>query len=98
LSPKRRYLSNQKRLLGDIVVHDHRTTSTDDLKSNDPALLACRVFIGNLPTDQMVKSDLEDWFKKYGKVIGSDLVKMFFMKTHLPRKCVALLARLYGLP
>ncbi|XP_042197660.1 nuclear receptor coactivator 5 isoform X3 [Callorhinchus milii] len=36
--------------------------------STDPRDLERRIFVGNLPTDSMVRKDLEDIFLKYGKI------------------------------
>ena len=45
----------------------HLTASADD-----PKLLLSRVFIGNLPTENMSgDSELETLFSKYGKILGS---------------------------
>ncbi|XP_078411537.1 nuclear receptor coactivator 5 isoform X2 [Cetorhinus maximus] len=41
------------------------STKTD---SADPRDLERRIFVGNLPTDSMVRKDLEDMFIKYGKI------------------------------
>lgn len=38
--------------------------------SNDPRDLERRIFVGNLPTSDMEKKDLEDLFSPYGKVVG----------------------------
>ena len=36
----------------------------------DPRFLNARVFIGNLPVDKVSKTELEDMFKLYGKILG----------------------------
>lgn len=38
--------------------------------SNDPRDLERRIFVGNLPTSDMEKKDLEDMFSPYGKILG----------------------------
>lgn len=38
--------------------------------SNDPKDLERRIFVGNLPTSDMEKKDLEDMFNQYGKITG----------------------------
>lgn len=38
--------------------------------SNDPRDLERRIFVGNLPTSDMEKKDLEDIFHPYGKIVG----------------------------
>lgn len=38
--------------------------------SNDPRDLERRIFVGNLPTSDMEKKDLEDLFSPYGKIVG----------------------------
>ncbi|XP_015108428.1 uncharacterized protein LOC107035506 [Diachasma alloeum] len=37
----------------------------------DPNTVNCRIFIGNLQTDEMTKMELEEHFSKYGTVIGA---------------------------
>ncbi|XP_011311153.1 nuclear receptor coactivator 5-like isoform X2 [Fopius arisanus] len=37
----------------------------------DPSTANCRIFIGNLQTDEMTKMELEEHFSKYGQVIGA---------------------------
>lgn len=51
--------------------------TTNDTNSNDPKDLVSRIFIGNLPTDQLTRDDLEDIFKKYGYVRGVSVHKGF---------------------
>ncbi|EEB10000.1 conserved hypothetical protein [Pediculus humanus corporis] len=36
----------------------------------DPAKVTCRIFVGNLPTDDMERKDLKDLFSKFGLVTG----------------------------
>lgn len=36
----------------------------------DPTKVACRIFVGNLPTDDMERQDLKELFSKYGPVSG----------------------------
>jgi len=45
--------------------------------SDDPALLESRLFIGNLPTDQVGKREVEEKFCKYGKILGCSVHKGF---------------------
>lgn len=37
----------------------------------DPTKVACRIFVGNLPTDDMERQDLKDLFSKFGPVSGN---------------------------
>ena len=37
----------------------------------DPSTASSRIFVGHLQTDDMNKTDLEEHFSKYGKVVGS---------------------------
>ncbi|XP_062897601.1 nuclear receptor coactivator 5 isoform X2 [Mobula hypostoma] len=53
--------SRERRMRGDRGA----SNKTD---SADPRDLERRVFVGNLPTDSMVRKDLEDMFLKYGKI------------------------------
>ncbi|KAJ3602816.1 hypothetical protein NHX12_030564 [Muraenolepis orangiensis] len=41
--------------------------------SKDPKDMERRIFVGNLPTSDMDKKDLEDIFSTYGKIIGQYL-------------------------
>ncbi|XP_069547176.1 nuclear receptor coactivator 5 isoform X4 [Brachyistius frenatus] len=45
--------------------------------SSDPRDLERRIFVGNLPTSDMEKKDLEDMFSPYGKVIGVSMFRGF---------------------
>lgn len=36
----------------------------------DPSTAKSRIFVGNIPTADMTKKDLEDVFSKYGSVVG----------------------------
>ncbi|XP_019214575.1 nuclear receptor coactivator 5 isoform X3 [Oreochromis niloticus] len=45
--------------------------------SNDPRDLERRIFVGNLPTSDMEKKDLEDLFSPYGKVVGVSMFRGF---------------------
>jgi len=45
--------------------------------SDDPQLLESRLFIGNLPTDQVGKREVEEKFCKYGKILGCSVHKGF---------------------
>jgi len=53
---------------------DHSRSITN---SDDPALLESRLFIGNLPTDQVGKREVEEKFCKYGKILGCSVHKGF---------------------
>lgn len=45
----------------------------------DPVKVACRIFVGNLPTDDMERKDLKDLFSKFGIVTGK-FSEIFFSK------------------
>ncbi|XP_074497202.1 nuclear receptor coactivator 5 isoform X3 [Sebastes fasciatus] len=45
--------------------------------SNDPRDLERRIFVGNLPTSDMSKKDLEELFSQYGKIIGVSMFRGF---------------------
>ncbi|KAG8007612.1 Nuclear receptor coactivator 5 [Nibea albiflora] len=45
--------------------------------SNDPRDLERRIFVGNLPTSDMEKKDLEDLFSPYGKIVGVSMFRGF---------------------
>nr|XP_046239080.1 nuclear receptor coactivator 5 isoform X2 [Scatophagus argus] len=45
--------------------------------SNDPRDLERRIFVGNLPTSDMEKKDLEDLFNPYGKITGVSMFRGF---------------------
>ncbi|XP_029907881.1 nuclear receptor coactivator 5 isoform X3 [Myripristis murdjan] len=45
--------------------------------SNDPRDLERRIFVGNLPTSDMEKKDLEDLFNQYGKIVGVSMFRGF---------------------
>lgn len=45
----------------------------------DPAKVACRVFVGNLPTDEMERQDLKDLFSKFGTITGTLQELMSFL-------------------
>ncbi|XP_026202517.1 nuclear receptor coactivator 5 isoform X2 [Anabas testudineus] len=45
--------------------------------SNDPRDLERRIFVGNLPTSDMEKKDLEDLFSTYGKIVGVSMFRGF---------------------
>ncbi|XP_061147268.1 nuclear receptor coactivator 5 isoform X3 [Syngnathus typhle] len=51
-------------------VHFSRTCS-----STDPREMERRIFVGNLPTSDMDKKDLEDLFSPYGKILGVSLLR-----------------------
>lgn len=40
--------------------------------SNDPKMVAARVFLGRLPTEQLTKQDIEEIFAKHGKILGKN--------------------------
>lgn len=48
----------------------HRPPGGNPTRSTDPKLVACRVFVGNLPNDQLEPGEVEAIFGKHGKVIG----------------------------
>ncbi|KAG8227618.1 hypothetical protein J437_LFUL004230 [Ladona fulva] len=43
----------------------------------DPSTAKSRIFVGNIPTSEMTKKDLEDVFGKYGNIVGITLNKGF---------------------
>ncbi|XP_070849959.1 nuclear receptor coactivator 5 isoform X1 [Chaetodon trifascialis] len=45
--------------------------------SNDPRDLERRIFVGNLPTSDMEKKDLEELFSPYGKIVGVSMFRGF---------------------
>ncbi|XP_044071086.1 nuclear receptor coactivator 5 isoform X2 [Siniperca chuatsi] len=45
--------------------------------SNDPRDLERRIFVGNLPTSDMEKKDMEDLFSPYGKIVGVSMFRGF---------------------
>ncbi|XP_008278256.1 nuclear receptor coactivator 5 isoform X2 [Stegastes partitus] len=45
--------------------------------SSDPKDLERRIFVGNLPTSDMEKKDLEDLFNPYGKIVGVSMFRGF---------------------
>ncbi|KAM6947367.1 nuclear receptor coactivator 5 isoform 2-T2 [Lycodopsis pacificus] len=45
--------------------------------SSDPRDLERRIFVGNLPTSDMEKKDLEEMFSPYGKIIGVSMFRGF---------------------
>ncbi|XP_032370042.1 nuclear receptor coactivator 5 isoform X10 [Etheostoma spectabile] len=45
--------------------------------SNDPREMERRIFVGNLPTSDMEKKDLEDLFSPYGKIVGVSMFRGF---------------------
>ncbi|XP_075952892.1 nuclear receptor coactivator 5 isoform X3 [Anarhichas minor] len=45
--------------------------------SSDPRDLERRIFVGNLPTSDMEKKDLEELFSTYGKIIGVSMFRGF---------------------
>lgn len=42
----------------------------DGPNMTDPSTANSRVFVGNIPTREMSKKDLEDRFKKHGAILG----------------------------
>lgn len=44
-----------------------------DTNSNDAKSLRCRIFVGNLATDQTTKREVEEIFSKYGVIVSSSL-------------------------
>ena len=55
-----------------IYERDGRNTS-----SNDPKMMEARVFIGNLPADQVTRQAVEEMYKDYGKILGISLHKSY---------------------
>ncbi|ESN94806.1 hypothetical protein HELRODRAFT_193795 [Helobdella robusta] len=50
---------------------DYKKSDYIGTNSKDPKMIASRIYIGNMPTDGSVtKEDVENIFKKYGKIIG----------------------------
>jgi heterogeneous nuclear ribonucleoprotein C1/C2 len=45
--------------------------------SADPTLVLARLFVGNLNTFVITKEDVENIFKRYGKIIGISMHKGF---------------------
>ncbi|KAK7916468.1 hypothetical protein WMY93_012229 [Mugilogobius chulae] len=45
--------------------------------SSNPKDLERRIFVGNLPTSEMSKKDLEEMFRPYGKILGVSLLRGF---------------------
>lgn len=43
---------------------------TNRTNIEDPAFLNARIFIGKLPSDRCSKSDIEQLFEPYGKILG----------------------------
>jgi RNA recognition motif-containing protein len=37
---------------------------------SDPSTANSRIFVGNIPTNEMTKKDLEERFKKHGAILG----------------------------
>ncbi|KAK6630681.1 hypothetical protein RUM44_002850 [Polyplax serrata] len=48
----------------------HVSSAEERDMMKDPAKVACRIFVGNLPTDDMERKDLKDMFGKFGVVTG----------------------------
>ncbi|KAJ9580878.1 hypothetical protein L9F63_023946, partial [Diploptera punctata] len=44
---------------------------------NDPSTANSRIYVGNIPTSEMTKKDLEDRFKKHGSILGIALNRGF---------------------
>jgi RNA recognition motif-containing protein len=42
----------------------------DGPNMTDPATANSRIFVGNIPTNEMTKKDLEERFKKHGAILG----------------------------
>ena len=49
---------------------DYRTTRPNDTNRNDSKSIRCRVFVGNLNTEELSRQEFEDLFAKHGRVIG----------------------------
>ncbi|KAG7267205.1 hypothetical protein CRUP_003204 [Coryphaenoides rupestris] len=54
-----------------------KTQTSNVTNKNDPRSLNSRVFIGNLNTAVVTKSDIEAVFAKYGKIVGCSVHKGF---------------------
>lgn len=44
--------------------------------SQDPQAVNSRVFVGNLNTFQVAKTDVEKIFQRYGKIAGKTVIKL----------------------
>ena len=55
-----------------IYERDGRNTS-----SNDPKMMEARVFIGNLPADEVNRQAVEELYKEFGKILGISLHKSY---------------------
>ena len=42
----------------------------DGPNMSDPSTANSRIFVGNIPTNEMTKKDLEERFKKHGPILG----------------------------
>lgn len=42
----------------------------DGPNMSDPSTANSRIFVGNIPTSEMTKKDLEERFKKHGPILG----------------------------
>lgn len=45
--------------------------------SSDPKLMNARVFMGNLPAELISRHEIEDNFRKFGKILGISLHKSY---------------------
>ena len=63
--------SSSERMLK-IYERDGRNTS-----SNDPKMMEARVFIGNLPSEQVTRQAVEQMYKEFGKILGISLHKSY---------------------
>lgn len=50
---------------------------SSNTSSNDPKMLNSRVFIGNLPSEKVNRSEVEAMFAEYGTVLGVSLHKSY---------------------
>ena len=44
-------------------------------------VVVCRVFVGNLNTFQVVKTDVEKIFQKYGRIAGISMHKVVYSES-----------------
>uniref|UniRef100_A0A3Q4ANC7 RRM domain-containing protein n=1 Tax=Mola mola TaxID=94237 RepID=A0A3Q4ANC7_MOLML len=61
----------------------HRLMTSNVTNKNDPRSLNSRVFIGNLNTAIVKKTDIEVIFAKYGKIVGCSVHKGYAFVQYL---------------
>ena len=49
---------------------EYRTGRPNDTNRNDTKSIRCRVFVGNLNTEELSRQEFEEIFAKHGRVIG----------------------------